>query len=243
MKDMLPGAILILDGTYVHIQKSSDFEIQKRTWCTYKMDNIVKMMVAITGNGRCFMAYGPYLSDHSNSDMYILNMLCDTNIHHHEMSPLVNTFIPGEDKFLVDRGFTQCDTPFELYHPTVKKGTTQFSSRDSNESHLTTFNRNTIERFFGRLQNWKLFEHRLNNHYLPKCGGLYRILCATDNRFTPPLVTETEQRHRDTVKILQNLNIENDILNTLELTGWRSCSEDYALHLMPYGTLDQLRVV
>ncbi len=116
MKDMLPGAILILDGTYVHIQKSSNFELQKRTWCTYQMDNIVKMMVTITGNGKCFMAYGPYLSDHSNSDMYILNMLCDTEIDHNEESPLIDTFIPGQDKFIVDRGFTQCNT-FRIISP------------------------------------------------------------------------------------------------------------------------------
>lgn len=95
MKKMLPGAIVILDGTYIHIQKSSNFEMQKRTWCTYKNDNIVKMMVAVTGDGRCFMAYGPYLSDSSNSDMYILNMLTDTSIQHSELCPLTDTFIPG----------------------------------------------------------------------------------------------------------------------------------------------------
>ncbi len=50
------------------------------------MDNIVKMMVAITGSGHWFMAYGPYLSDSSNSDMYILNMLCDPNIVHNEFT-------------------------------------------------------------------------------------------------------------------------------------------------------------
>ncbi len=114
MKNMLPGAILILDGTYVHIQKSSDFRLQKRTWCTYKMDNIVKMMVAITGDGHCFMAYGPYLSDSANSDMYILNMLCDPNVEHNESSPLVDTFIPGmcEDLFKWSKGF--CSITFCL---------------------------------------------------------------------------------------------------------------------------------
>ena len=101
MKEMLPGAILILNGTYVHIEKLSDFELQKRTWCTYKMNNIVKMMVAITGNGYCFMAYGPYLSDSSNSDMHILNMLCDPNVMHNEISLLVDTFIPGVCKMLL----------------------------------------------------------------------------------------------------------------------------------------------
>ncbi len=123
----------------------------------------------------------------------------------------------------------------------MKRGSTQFTSQAANESRLTTFNRNTIERFFGRLQNWKILQHRLDNHYLPKCGGLYRILCATDNRFRSPLINDSEQRQRDTIKLLQNLNVQNDILSNLKLTGWRRCLEEIALYMMPNGTLEELR--
>ncbi len=143
---------------------------------------------------------------------------------------------------MVDRGFTQCDTVFELYHPEVmKRNTTQFTAHDANQSRLETFNRNTVERFFGRLQRWKIFSNKLDNHYLPKCGGLYRILCATNNRFKEPLVTEHAQSQRDSLTLLSNLNVQNQIIENLKTSGWRRCSEIDALEMMPIGTLEELR--
>lgn len=64
-------------GIYFRCQKSSDFNIQCETFCTYKHYNLVKTMPIMTMNGKFIETFGPFNSDNDNNDEQIYNLLFD----------------------------------------------------------------------------------------------------------------------------------------------------------------------
>ncbi len=51
---------LILDGTYVYIEKPADFELQKITWSEQKSRNLLKPFMIVLPDGYILTAEGPY---------------------------------------------------------------------------------------------------------------------------------------------------------------------------------------
>ena len=56
-------AILVLDGTYVYIQKSSNFSFSRRSYRMHKHRALVKPMIVVTTSGYFVFVLGPYLAD------------------------------------------------------------------------------------------------------------------------------------------------------------------------------------
>lgn len=56
-------AILVLDGTYIYLQKSGNFQIQRRTYNLHKGRPLVKPMVVVTTTGYFIAISGPYMAD------------------------------------------------------------------------------------------------------------------------------------------------------------------------------------
>lgn len=73
-------AILVLDGTYIYVQKSTDFAFQRRSFSMQKHGNLVKPMMIVSTTGYIVAAIGPYLADGKNSDAKILNHIFATNV-------------------------------------------------------------------------------------------------------------------------------------------------------------------
>lgn len=73
-------AILVLDGTYIYVQKSTDFAFQRRSFSMQKHRHLVKPMMIVSTTGYTVAAIGPYLADGKNSDAKILNHIFDTNV-------------------------------------------------------------------------------------------------------------------------------------------------------------------
>uniref|UniRef100_K1RAW0 DDE Tnp4 domain-containing protein n=1 Tax=Magallana gigas TaxID=29159 RepID=K1RAW0_MAGGI len=65
-------AILVLDGTYIYIQKSSNFAFARRSYCMHKHRPLVKPMMVVTTTGYIVSVLGPYLADSKNNDASIL---------------------------------------------------------------------------------------------------------------------------------------------------------------------------
>jgi hypothetical protein len=65
----------IFDGTYLYIDKSTDFEQQKRTYCVPKKRNLIKPMMVCLEDGYCVAAPGPYICDAKNNDANILKSM------------------------------------------------------------------------------------------------------------------------------------------------------------------------
>ena len=68
-------AVVILDGTYFYVQKSSNFQLQKETWSMQKDRNLVKGMVVCAPDGYIIEVEGLYKSDGHNNDAAILNTM------------------------------------------------------------------------------------------------------------------------------------------------------------------------
>lgn len=52
--------IVIFDGTYIYIQKSSNYLFQKDTWILRKYQNLVKPFLMVSTDGYIMDAFGPY---------------------------------------------------------------------------------------------------------------------------------------------------------------------------------------
>ena len=86
-------AILVLDGTYFYIQKSSQFHFQRNVTIS------IKTMMVVSTTGHIISSLGPYFSDGKNNDANILIHSLKTNAE--DMS----NWLREGDIVVVDRGF------------------------------------------------------------------------------------------------------------------------------------------
>jgi hypothetical protein len=68
---------LTVDGTYIDIQKSSNFVLQRETYCTWKKKNLVKPVMMIFDDGYILDANTIWASDNYNNDASILKKLLE----------------------------------------------------------------------------------------------------------------------------------------------------------------------
>jgi hypothetical protein len=130
--------ILVLDGTYIYINKSNNFQFQRRTYSMHKGRPLVKPMVVVTTTGHFVTIVGPYLADGKNNDAAILTHMLQANIQD------IRNFLQEGDVVVVDRGFRDslsllADLGIEAQMPAiVKKGQKQLATEDANASRLVT---------------------------------------------------------------------------------------------------------
>ena len=67
-QEILPNIREGVDGTYFHIEKSSVFNVQRKTYNSHKGRNLLKEMAIILPNGRFFDLIGPFFSDGDHND-------------------------------------------------------------------------------------------------------------------------------------------------------------------------------
>ncbi|XP_061173716.1 uncharacterized protein LOC133182559 [Saccostrea echinata] len=91
-------AILVLDGTYVYIQRSSNFAFARRSYSLYKHRPLVKPMMVVTTSGYIVSVLGPYLADAKNNDANILKHMIYNNAEE------LRNWLQEDDVFVVDRG-------------------------------------------------------------------------------------------------------------------------------------------
>lgn len=89
--------IVVWDGTYIYIQKSSDYSFAKKTFSIHKNRPLIKMMVIVSTTGYIIEALGPYLANGANNDASITEHIMKDN-------EVINNFFEKNDKFIVDRG-------------------------------------------------------------------------------------------------------------------------------------------
>lgn len=124
-------AILILDGTYIYIQKSYNFHFQRRSYSMHKNRPLVKPMIIVSSTGYIISILGPYLADHKNNDAGILKHNMKTNMEN------MNEWIQPGDVLIVDRGFRDAsemldELGIQAEMPKfLPKGQKQFTNRRS----------------------------------------------------------------------------------------------------------------
>ena len=94
--------LVVLDGTYLFIQKSGLFNDQCRSYCKWKGQNCLMPMIVCTLNGLFVNLYGPFWADGKNSDSRKLQEIVDKP----EKYDLMQILKP-DDIALGDRGFQE----------------------------------------------------------------------------------------------------------------------------------------
>ncbi|RWR98487.1 Vacuolar protein sorting-associated protein 13C-like protein, partial [Dinothrombium tinctorium] len=171
-------ALIIIDGTCLYTQKSTNYRIQKRFYSVQKGRNLVKPMMIVAPDGFIIEANGPFVGANNDASItqFMLNIEAD----------LFKLLIPG-DFILVDRGFRDVVDPlkskgYNVLMPHYLKQASQYTTEQANESRLVTKFRWTVEAKNGHLKTkYKIFNNCISVKLLPLIPDLFRIACALEN--------------------------------------------------------------
>ncbi|XP_071181323.1 uncharacterized protein [Mytilus edulis] len=192
-------AIIVLDGTYIYIQKSSDYKFQRQSYSLHKHRPLVKPMVVVGTDGYILSVLGPYLSNGKNNDAAITKHMVAVNAEG------MNEWLQQDDVCIVDRGFRDVVEYLEQQGYSVqmplylKKGQKQHTTEEANSSRLVTKVRWIVESVNGRLKQWRFFDKVVSNHYIPFIGELLRLVCALCNKYRPAIASS----NADDIKIAE----------------------------------------
>lgn len=179
-------AILVADGTYVYIQKSSNYSFQRRSFSMHKGRHLVKPMMIVSTTGYILDVFGPYLADGKNNDAQIMNSLIK------QRGSELLEWVQPDDILIVDRGFRDSIETLEehLLIPKMPrfldKGSHQLDTLDANSSRLVTKIRWVVESVNGLMKTWKALGQVVPNTQIPYIRDYVRIVCAICNAFRPP---------------------------------------------------------
>ncbi|XP_062613816.1 uncharacterized protein LOC134275563 [Saccostrea cucullata] len=207
-------AILLVDGTYIYIEKSAKYSFQRRSFSMYKGRPLVKPMMFVASDGYIVDILGPYLADGKNNDANILNktLLKD--------DALLN-WLKEDDIFVLDRGFRdsldviesvglRSESPYFL-----GKGEKQHSLFEANTSRLVTKIRWAVESANGRLKRWKFLANVVTNTQIPFIGDYVRIVGSLINAFRPSLASDSDDHLEISRKMLEKSKITTNPLKDL----------------------------
>lgn len=207
-------AILVLDGTYIYVQKSSQFSFQRRSYSMHKQRHLLKPMMIVTTTGYIVSAIGPYLADGKNSDAKILNHIIGTDTEE------IKTWLQEDDILIVDRGFRDsagvlADLGIQMEMPSfLQKGHKQHKTEDANSSRLITKIRWVVESVNARIKTWRYLARQLPNSQIPYVGEYVRIISALCNKYRPPLSSGDEENDLQTAAKMRHLSTQTNLLQT-----------------------------
>lgn len=178
--------IVICDGTYIYIQKSSNYLFQKKTWSLHKYQNLVKPFLIVATDGHIIDALGPYAASQSDADIM-------KSIFGNADSPQ-RSYFRQNDIFILDRGFRDAiglltSLGYSVYQPeSLEVGETQLSTIKANKSRCVTLCRWVVEVVNGRFKrDFKLLRNKYFNIYSKNLMPDFRIAAALLNNFHPVL--------------------------------------------------------
>ena len=211
------NALIVLDGTYIYIQKSGQYSFQRRSYSLHKNRPLVKPMMVCSTTGYILGVFGPYYADYRNNDAAITKHIFERNIDD------IKNWLKEDDILIVDRGFRDClDFLNQLGLKTemscfLAKGKKQHSALESNSSRFVTKIRWIIESVNGRIKQWRASDQVVPNSQIPWIGDNVRIVCAVCNRYKPSLVSCTTDDEAIGLKMLalakKPNNLETRIVN------------------------------
>lgn len=203
--------IIICDGTYIYLQKSSNYLFQKKSYSLHKFANLVKPFLLVATDGHIIDIFGPYAA--TTSDATIMRLLFQN-----ENSEL-RQYFRQNDVFILDRGFRDSiplltSLGYTVCKPeTLSAGETQLSTEKANKSRLVTLCRWVVEVANGRFKrDFKIFRNKYFNLGSQNLMNDFKIAGAILNHFHPVLTD-----HPDAQTILeranQRMNMQNYLAN------------------------------
>lgn len=199
--------ISIWDATYVYIQKSSNYEFQRRTYSMHKRRPLIKPMMVVSPNGYILEVFGPYPANLNDAE--ILKKILSEN------NSLRETFIEN-DVFLVDRGFRDSISALQTSGYVacmphfIDTNATQLTWRQANKSRFVTKCRYAVEVINGRLKSvFKYFNNVWNNQSVPHLITDFKLAAALHNAFFDRFETDIENSEEIIKLMIERLNIPN----------------------------------
>ncbi|XP_052695575.1 uncharacterized protein LOC128173959 [Crassostrea angulata] len=193
-------AILVLDGTYIYVQKSSVF-LSKAV-----IQHLLKPMMIVTTMGvHCFCHRTIF-------DAKILNHIIGTDTEE------IKTWLQEDDILIVDRGFRDsagvlADLGIQMEMPSfLQKGHKQHKTEDANSSRLITKIRWVVESVNARIKTWRYLARQLPNSQIPYVVEYVRIISALCNKYRPPLSSGDEENGLQTAAKMRHLSTQTNLL-------------------------------
>ena len=245
------AAILILDGTYIYVQKSANNIVQRRSYSMHKGRPLIKPMMIVASDDYIISAIGPYLADYRNNDASMTKHIIMNNREG------VTDWLKPDDVLIVDRGFRDClrllnRFGYKDHMPTfLSKAEKQFSTNEANQTRFVTKIRWVAESANGRIKTWRFFDRVLPNLMIPIAGDLFSIVCALINAFRSLSVRNISNDDVLADKMRSLINESNKLkesIDTLKVNGtknlnWTRIDASNTFCDFPVLTLDQLNEI
>jgi len=209
-------AISYIDGTYLEVEKSSNFQGLRQTFNVHKGYHLLKPILVVAPDGFILTVLGPYFGDGRNNDAATLQ---DEFLY--DVQGLRNFFEEG-DIFVVDRGYRDAipllqELGIEHRMPaTIRQGELQLSVEDANMSRLVTKTRWIIEARNGHLKSiFKFYDHRISTHHTTHLQDHLLICAGIINAYFPSITMQGANAEL-AQELIRRANLPNELKNRVE---------------------------
>lgn len=202
--------VLVCDGTYIYINKSSNYKVQRQSYTDQKKRNFVKIMMVVTTNGYIAYALGPFKP--GQNDAKVLEEI-DTKTNVFDM-------LENGDIMLLDRGFRDCIDHFKAKGLDVKMpallqrsaNKKQLSTAEANKSRLVTALRFIVEARNGHMKTvYKIFNTVWNPVAIPHLMTDFQICASLINCYHCSIESNHPFAGEMAALMLSRLNTPNEV--------------------------------
>ncbi|XP_045455076.1 uncharacterized protein LOC123664602 [Melitaea cinxia] len=219
------NAIVICDGTYIYINKSSNYSFQKDTYSLHKYKNLLKPFLIVASDGYIVDCFGPYKA--TTSDSVIINNLFSSP------DSALRLYFRNNDVFILDRGFRDSISllqgcGYKPYMPeSLIEGEHQLTTAQANRSRCVTICRWVVEVINGYFKrDFKLLRQEYFHRSLPHMMQNFRIAAALLNKFGARL-QDNEYANDILATIRQNITLRNNLAEMVEAVNMNRRSSNF----------------
>lgn len=238
------SAHLILDGTYIYIEKSQCHKFQKSTYNTHKKRNYIKIMMGVSTDGIIIFTLGPFKA--TENDAEITRKIFESE------TPQLQAYLPN-DVMIVDRGFRDCVTELInrgfVVHMPVCSPNACLTTKEANKSRLVTKVRFEVERLNAVMKNtWQIFAGVAETQYIPHIMADFEIGAALINRGLKPRIID-ENKYTDMAnRMVNRLDMDNKVQRIVNKTSFEKLIrkqsyylfENIAFPILSYEDLEKI---
>ena len=188
-RERYPTTYLIIDGSEVFLETSSDLQLQSNSWSNYKHHNTAKFLIGCTPNGAVSFISSLYVGSISDVELTKKSGLLQVLEGKHNIS------------VMADRGFTIRDhlqaIGVELKIPPFMEGRKQLPANEVLSGRKFASVRVHVERVIGRVKNFSILKDTLPITLSRIADQIVCVCCWLVN-FQPVLIPPILEESADT---------------------------------------------
>jgi len=183
--------IACIDGTYSYIEKSSNFQALRQSYCLHKGRHLVKLVLIVALDGYILDIHNSYFSDARNNDAAMLEREFQND------AGALREWLGENAIIIVDCGYRDVLPLLQNLGikthipPLLQEGQTQLSTEDANDFRLITKSRWIVEARNGHIKMiFKFFKGNIAYHHVIHLREYYLIAGALINRYREHILME-----------------------------------------------------